>query len=96
MVVKYFSFFRGEESVEVRSDKIAAWYAGHFLEICVGEDDLGTIVRNDHAFIQRLKDTFDLRQPLGRFEFHEIPFASILPKHPETTNAPTLFTGSRK
>jgi hypothetical protein len=52
---------------------------------------LGTIVRNDHAFIQRLKDTFDLREPLWRFEIHEIPFASILPKPSETTNASVLY-----
>src|ERR1700683_4602384 len=96
LVVECFGFLRSEKPIEVRADKLAARNSGHFLEIFVGEDDLGAIVRNDHAFIQRLKDTFDLRQPLGRFEFHEIPFASILPKHPKTTNASMRFTGSRK
>jgi hypothetical protein len=86
-----FGFFRSEELIKVRPEKITPRDAGHFLEISVDEDDLRAIVRNDDAFVQRFENAFDLFQPFRLLDVHGAPLARcMLPKHDKTTNAHTV------
>src|SRR6202034_2986976 len=77
MVRELVGFFGGEKFVKVRTEKFGARYACHFFKICIGEDDLGAIVRNNHPFIQCLKNAFDLLQPFRLLDVHGFPFAGV-------------------
>jgi hypothetical protein len=88
MLRKLVGFFRSEKFIKIESEKFGARDSRHFLEISVDENDLGTIVRNNHAFIQGLKDAFDLLQPFRLLDVHGTPlYTRMLPKRDQTTNA---------